>query len=97
MDATLATKKELSQLREWALQHGINAVAKAEKWPVTADVGNAKLYAALRDIIGKQVKQPGYLLSGLTKNGKWKVLQSKTDVKLEELAEVAKTPAPVGG
>ncbi|MDP2948478.1 MAG: hypothetical protein Q8P22_02935 [Chloroflexota bacterium] len=95
IDGNLTTEVERLKLQEWLGRHRLTAKgdlssqAVVETTPLTAK-------AAMEDLVGREVGEAGWLVYGVDKKGKARILGQRA-VKLDEFKEVVKAPRPQGG
>ena len=92
----MATPEEEKRLTTWAKEQGLTIEGDlAQEATIHADPDLLK--RALTDLVKKDVQAVGYVVYGVNKKGKGKVLAHHSEVELEKFTEVARVPQVKGG
>lgn len=93
----LATATEREKLRSWAKEHDLVIAGDLEHEATIVADQPEQLQKALTELVKKEVGAVGYLIYGVNKRGKGKVIAHRSEVKLEDFTEVARLPQVKGG
>lgn len=95
IDGRLATEREQKKVESWAKKHNLHIEGPlTEHCKIHADM--PKIKKALEELVKEQVGEAGYLLYGVDRLGRGKILK-KEDVQIPELKQVVKAAQTKGG
>ena len=97
IEGRLATAKERTLLRAWAMEHRLQIQGSLDDL-ATVEAEPESLKKALADLVGKGVGEAGYVVYAVDKKGRARVVHKHdVPISLEDVVAVSKVPAVAGG